>query len=277
MRLDLHVHSTASDGRVSPGDVVRRAVSGGLDVIALADHDTTAGIEEARATAEVLARTGGRSVEVVSAIEVSTTGHGEELHFLGYFVDPSHPSITSHAVRAKSVRSERMKEMIRRLDAQGVPVTFEEVLSAAGPDRQALARPHLARALVDGGHAASTVEAFDRFIGNAQEAFVPTGLLSPTRGIELIVGAGGIPVWAHPPHWMLDELIDPFLEAGLRGLEIYRPKNSASLIMKLESAARSRGLLVTGGSDWHGPDSGNLGDFWVTSEEVSGLLEAGGI
>jgi predicted metal-dependent phosphoesterase TrpH len=277
MRLDLHVHSTASDGQLSPGDVVRSAVAGGLDVIALSDHDTTAGFEEARATAEDLARGGGRGVEVIPAIEVSTTGHGEELHFLGYFVDPTHPSMTSHAVRARSLRNDRMQEMVRRLDSQGVEVTFDEVVSAAGPDRQALARPHLARALVERGYAGSTAEAFDRYIGNAHEAFVPTGLMSPTRGIELILGAGGIPVWAHPPRWLLEELLDPFVEAGLRGLEVYRPKNAATLTMKLERAARSRGLLVTGGSDWHGPDSGRLGDFHVSAEEVGGLLEAGGI
>ena len=170
-----------------------------------------------------------------------------------------------------------MREMIRRLDAQGGSVTFEEVLSVAGPDRQALARPHLARALVERGHARSAVDAFDRLIGNAHEAFVPTGLLSPVAGIELILEAGGIPVWAHPPQWLLDGLLDGFVEAGLAGLEIYRPKNSSNLTMRLEAAARPRGLLVTGGSDWHGPEGGNLGDFFVTGEEVSGLLEAGGI
>lgn len=277
MRLDLHVHSTASDGRLSPGDVVRQAVAGRLDVIALSDHDTTAGFTEARATAEGLAIGGGRGVEVIPSIEVSTTGHGEELHFLGYFVDPDHPSITSHAVRARTLRNDRMKEMVRRLGSQGVDVTFDEVVFAAGPDLQALARPHLARALVERGHAGSVAEAFDRYIGNAHEAFVPTGLMSPTRGIELILGAGGIPVWAHPPHWLLDELLDPFVEAGLQGLEIYRPKNAASLTMKLERAARTRGLLVTGGSDWHGPDNGSLGDFFVSSEEVGLFLETGGI
>lgn len=278
MRLDLHLHSTASDGQVSPQAVVREAARGRLDVIALSDHDTVAGVDEARRAAEAMAREeDGRGVEIIPAIEVSSTHDGEDIHVLGYFVDPEDRGLMAHADRAKDLRRSRMELMVDRLAGQGVAVTMEEVLDAAGPERQALARPHLARALVGRGHVGTVSEAFDRYIGNDHEAFVPTNLLTPADAVHLILGAGGIPVWAHPPEWLLDALLPGLVEAGLRGLEVYRPRNTARLILKLEETARDYGLLVSGGSDWHGPDSGPLGEFHVTGEEVARLLEAGGL
>lgn len=272
MRLDLHVHTRASDGAWTAAEVVAGAVQGGLDVIAIADHDTTGAVAEARAAAE------GARLQVIPAIEVSTTHGDREVHVLGYFVDPAAPSLVGHAARAVELRAERMREMLRRLAAQGVEVAFEEVEAAAGPERRVLSRPHLARALVARGRATSVSEAFERWLADGLAAFVPTRLASPEEGVAVILEAGGIPVWAHPPEDLLDELLPPLVQAGLRGLEVYRPVRRRAPVLRLEEECRSRGLLVTGGSDWHTPDAGTLlGDFFVTSGEVEGFLRAGGM
>jgi len=272
MRLDLHVHSTASDGSLSPGDVFRAAESGRLDVIALSDHDTAAGVRRLLA----LGLTG--TVQVVSAIEVSSTLDRREFHFLGYFVDPESPVIRKHEDRAVRLREKRMRGMIQRLERQNVLVEFSAVVRAAGPEGTALSRPHLARALVEAGYVASVPEAFDRFIGDRHPAFLPTLLLSPEEAIRLVLDAGGIPVWAHPPEDRVESLIPRLVQAGLRGLEVYRPRHDPRFTLRLEALCRAWKLLMTGGSDWHGPERGiELGDFFVTAEEVSALLEEGGM
>jgi len=272
VRLDLHVHSTASDGSWSPEAVVRGAAEGRLDVIALTDHDTIAGYPSAAAAGKEL------DVHVLPGIEVSSTFHGRDVHVLGYFVDVASPPLLSHADRAVRRREERMREMIERLVAQGTEITYEAVEAAAGPDHVVIGRPHLAKALVAAGHASSVVDAFNRFIGDQHPAFVPTHLLDPTGAVELILAAGGVPVWAHPPGDLVDALLPQLVRAGLRGMEAYRPSHSRSDVLRLERICSTAGLLVTGGSDWHSPDGGAaLGDFFVTGEEVGELLVLGGL
>ena len=171
-----------------------------------------------------------------------------------------------------------MKEMLALLSEDGIEVEFEEVEAAAGPDRVVIGRPHLAQALVEGGHATSVYDAFDHLIGDDAPAFVPTHLLEPAEAVEVVLAGGGIPIWAHPPREIVDALLPGLLDAGLRGLEVYRPRNRRSEIMRLESICKTAGLLMTGGSDWHGPDHGNaLGDFHVRAEEIERFLEAGGL
>jgi len=272
MRLDLHIHSTASDGALSPRDVLARCVAGRLDVVALADHDTTAGVRR-------LNRMGIRGdIQVVPALEVSSTLDQRELHFLGYFVDPEAEVIQRHEGRAVRLRERRMRGMIQRLGNQGVRVTIDAVARAAGPEGTALSRPHLARALVEAGYVSAIGEAFDLYIGDAHPAFIPTSLLSPEEAIRLVLDAGGIPVWAHPPEDRVESLLPRLVQAGLRGLEVYRPRHPARYTLRLEGLCRAWKLLMSGGSDWHGPDRGiELGDFFVSSEEVAGLLEEGGM
>ncbi|NIP58535.1 MAG: PHP domain-containing protein [Gemmatimonadetes bacterium] len=272
MRLDLHLHSTASDGLCSPATVVEKAVQGRLDVIALTDHDTAAGVPRARAAAR------GLPLHVIAAVEASSTWRGHDIHVLGYFVDPHAPAMRGHAERAKRLRTERMKEMLRRLGELGVEVAFEDVLEAAGPDRESLARPHLARALVETGHVQAVPEAFVRFIGDDGPAFVPTRLQEPQEAVAMILEAGGIPVWAHPPDEALEPLLPTLADAGLRGLEAYRPNHRPDQVEERLRWARRYGLLVSGGSDWHGYEHGpEVGAFYVTSGEVGELLEAGGM
>jgi len=270
MHLDLHIHSTASDGTATPEEVVEAALAGGLDVIALTDHDTTAGVSRARAAAA------GRSLEVITGVEVSTTTNGFELHILGYFVDPDHPALMAYEAAAGTRRDERMQEMVDNLQSAGIDVTFEAVVEAAGEDRGNLGRPHLARALLDAGYVSTVSEAFDRFIGNSHPAYVPTRLLTPEAGIELIVSAGGVPIWAHPWDEHLGRLLPGLVREGLRGIEVYRPRTPPHRVAELERLARKEGLLVSGGSDWHGPDDGSLGTFRVRDDEVKGLLAARG-
>lgn len=247
-------------------------MAGGLDVIALADHDTTAGVKTAQAAAV------GRSLQVIPGIEVSSTWQGREVHVLGYFVDPDAPDLVAHGKRALTVREERMRAMVARLAAQSVAVTFEDVEAAAGPDRVNIGRPHLARALVKLGRVTSVPEAFNTLIGDQHPAFVPTDLLGPGDAVALIAASGGIPIWAHPPGDLLDSLLPVLLREGLRGLEVYRPNNSRSDVVRLEGICRTAGLLLSGGSDWHTPDYGvPLGTFHVTGDEVEKLLTAGGM
>ena len=165
-----------------------------------------------------------------------------------------------------------------RLSDQGVGVGYADVEAAAGPDCGVIGRPHLARALVAGGFASSVHDAFRRLIGDDSAAFVPTHLLEPTEAVELILAAGGIPVWAHPPGDLVDTLLPSLIDAGLRGLEVYRPRHRRGEVLRYESICRSTGLLMSGGSDWHAPDHGaQLGDFHVTADEVEALLAAGGM
>jgi 3',5'-nucleoside bisphosphate phosphatase len=271
MRLDLHIHTTASDGAWSPA-AVARAAAARLDVIAITDHDTTAGIAGARLGAA------GLPIQVIPAVELSSTHRGRDIHVLGYFVDPEAPALKAHEEHAHGARERRMAQMIERLAGLGIRVEMDAVLAAAGPDRGSLGRPHLARALVEAGHAQSVPDAFDRWIGDLHPAFVPTDLLDPPGAVEVVRSAGGIAVWAHPPTDLLDALLPVLVRAGLRGLEVYRPRADPQQMGRLERAARTAGLVVTGGSDWHTPDAGSeLGDFHVTGDELSRFLEEGGM
>jgi predicted metal-dependent phosphoesterase TrpH len=167
--------------------------------------------------------------------------------------------------------------MLERLQAMGIIVPFDDVGAAAGPQARALGRPHLARALVQRGHAHSFAEAFDRFIGDAAPAFLPTNLLPQREAIALIHDAGGLAVWAHPRPDAFERSIRQMVDWGLDGVECFRPRCPPEESLRLEEACRSFGLLVTGGSDWHGTWHGRLGSFSVGRDEVGAFLERGGI
>jgi len=272
LRLDLHIHTTASDGAWSPGEVVNEAVVAGLDVIAITDHDTVAGV----ATAQE--RASNFSIQVISGIEVSSTYGTADIHVLGYFVDPRSPVLIEHGRIAGSRRAERMREMIERLDRMEIKISYGAVVDEAGPEGVVIGRPHLAKALVKAGYAKSVWDAFERLIGNESRAFVPTNLLEPAAAINLVREAGGIPLWAHPPEELVDSLLPLLLEAGLRGLEVYRPRSKKTDVLRLESICKANGLLMSGGSDWHNPQHGRaLGDFYVDAHEIEDLLHAGGL
>ena len=270
MRLDLHLHSTASDGSLSPSALVWAARAGGLDVIALADHDTCAGVVDAQ-------RTLSAQLHVIPAIELSTTLDGSELHVLGYFIDPTHPAILDYSATAAQKRRDRICGMLTRLEPYGVRLTLDEVLAAAERETLMIGRPHLARALAQRGYVQTVAEAFDRFIGDQGPAFLPTDLLSTRDGIDLIKRTGGVAIWAHPRLSAVEKQLSSLIAWNLDGIECYRPTAPAAEVAQLERTVKARGLLATGGSDWHGSWQGRLGDFYVGPDEVEPFLERGGM
>ncbi|MGQ0816360.1 MAG: PHP domain-containing protein [Gemmatimonadota bacterium] len=270
MKLDLHLHTTASDGSLSPSALTWAARSGGLDVIALTDHDTCAGIDEALATVP-------DNLHVIPGVELSTTLDATELHILGYFIDHKHDALTRHAREAAEKRAQRVRRMIALLANYNMHLTYEDVTANAVGTAGVLGRPHVARALQRKGYVQTIGEAFDRFIGDAGPCFLPTELLHPRDAIALIHAAGGVSLWAHPRPDLFERLLPMLVDWGLRGLECIRPRIQPSDIQFLEESAKQKGLLISGGSDWHGIWHGRLGDFFVREEEVAAFLDAGGI
>jgi 3',5'-nucleoside bisphosphate phosphatase len=268
-RVDLHLHTTASDGGLAPRDLVQAARAGRLDIIAVADHDTAAGVTDA--VAEAVA---AGDVRVVPAVEVSSTLAGQDLHVLGYFIDAGHAALARYAARAAERRRERLLQMAGRLRELGLPIADEEV-AAVFATTGSPGRPHLARILVERGWVRSHAEAFERYLGDAGPAFVPVELLTPAAAIALIRETGGAAVWAHPPPAALERELPRLVSWGLAGLECFRPRALPEERNRLLAAARAHGLVASGGSDWHGLWQGPLGDFAVGEADVRELLAFG--
>ena len=270
MRLDLHTHTTASDGVLSPSQLVALASAANLDALAITDHDTVAGL------AEGVQAGLNHSVQIIPGIEVSCSASGVPCHILGYFIDYQSSKLSDYTSRAIRAREDRMHEMLSRLANQNVMVDMDDVVKEAGPECSSLGRPHLARALVTKNYASSIGDAFDRLIGDGHQAQVSIRVLEANEAIGLIRDSGGIAVWAHPRLEVLQELLPELVTAGLRGLEVYRPKSSPEHVRKVKTRAEEMDLLVTGGSDWHGPGLGaELGAFYVTPDDISQFLFEG--
>lgn len=266
MRVDLHMHSWVSDGDVAPAEVVRLARAARLDVIAMTDHDTAAGVEEAVREAE------GLPIAVVPGIEISSRWETHELHILGYWIDPRSSAILQHQEKAVKRRYDRMVEMVERLKAQGLEISMDDVEAAAGPETKTLGRPHLARALFARGYTRYFGEAFSRYIGEGKPAFVAEGFPLPADAIDAIHAAGGKAVWAHPPSEWFGEGIELMASWGLDGVECYRPGTAPPDVQIFEAGARAHGLFPTGGSDWHGPQRSTLGEFAVPADRIPEIL-----
>lgn len=272
MRLDLHMHTTASDGAFAPSEVVRSALEGGLDVISITDHDTTSGIAPALQEAK------GSGLRVLTGTELSSTHGGQELHILGYGIDPAAEGISAHRARARDLRIGRMHEMIERLASLGVHLDYEQVERHSGPGGEMVGRPHLAQALVEIGAVPSFRAAFDRYIANGGPAYVPTELQTPAEAIETIAEAGGLAVWAHPPASVLHDVLPGLVDEGLAGLEVYRPLNSDAWIWELEESAKHFDLVTTGGSDWHNLERNPpLGAWHLESDQIPQFVEMMGL
>jgi predicted metal-dependent phosphoesterase TrpH len=270
MKLDLHSHTTASDGVLSPEDLVGLAKKSGLDALAITDHDTVAGLSEAMKSAL------DHSIQIIPGMEVSCVASGIPCHILGYFIDYKSSIVTAYTAGAIRAREERMNRMLDRLADQNIIIQIEDVIREAGPERSSLGRPHLARALVRKNYASSITDAFDKLIGDQHPAQMAIDALGATEAIRLIRDSGGIAVWAHPRLEVLDKLLPELVAVGLRGLEVYRPKSSPQHILALKTRATKMDLLVTGGSDWHGPGLGvDLGRFYVTDDDVNQFLREG--
>jgi predicted metal-dependent phosphoesterase TrpH len=266
-RTDLHIHTRASDGELSPAALVRAAIDGRLDVIAVTDHDTIGGVAEALAAAE------GGPVRVIPGVEISSQHEGLEIHILGYHIAPDAAPLLAHEHGALGRRQERAREMVRILQGRGIAIDYEDVLRAAGTDGRAIGRPHVARALLAGGHVRSMGEAFERYLADGGLAFVRTEFPSVRDSIEMVRASGGVSVWAHPGMDVLERFAPTFAEWGLGGIEVFRPNTSPTDGKRIRGVARGLGMFVTGGSDWHGPHRSRLGDFFVPADEVRELLD----
>jgi 3',5'-nucleoside bisphosphate phosphatase len=267
-QVDLHTHSTYSDGLLSPAMLVEEAASRGVRILALTDHDTVAGIGEARVAGERL------GVEIIPGVELSAAlPGGGEVHLLGYFVDVEDPALLAQLAGYARARSERMQRMVERLNRIGAPVALERVREIAG--HGTVGRPHLGRALVEAGYAEDLSDAFARFIGGGKPAFVPRPRVDPHDAIALVRAAGGVPVMAHPfSTGGVESVLDRLVPAGLAGMEVdygeYTPEDREIL----RQIAARRGLIATGGSDYHGPDrrsARELGSAPVSLESVAAL------
>jgi 3',5'-nucleoside bisphosphate phosphatase len=267
VRIDLHLHSNVSDGHLAPAELVAAAALAGLSVISLTDHDTIGGVPDAVAAGSTL------GVQVIPGIEVSTRTGEHEYHILGYWVDPLHPTMLEHQKIALARREHRMHGMVEKLRTLGMDISFDDVVRAAGPDVQALGRPHLARAMLDAGLTRYYGEAFARYIADGGIAYVSERFPEVEQAIELIHAVGGMAVWAHPDPDRFAADIHAFRAAGLDGVECYRPHLTHDETRALLRRVSELGLHPTGGSDWHGPARSQLGDFSVSREEVQGVLD----
>ena len=267
MRIDLHTHTIASDGLLAPEALVALAHDGGVGVLAVADHDSTDGVDPAM--------TAGRRVgmEIIPAVEINTDVHESEIHVLGYYIDHHQPWFQELLGRLRDGRVNRAAKMVEKLNALGIRIDFARVRALASG---AVGRPHVARALVEAGVVASTEEAFEKFLGRNGPAYVERMKLTPPEAVQVIQRAGGIPVLAHPGWGVKDEVIPALVEAGLEGLEVYYPDHTPAMVTRyLEIAGRLR-LLVTGGTDFHGGDLATKvppGSQYVPVECVEKLRE----
>jgi predicted metal-dependent phosphoesterase TrpH len=244
--IDLHSHTTASDGEHPPRELLALARAAGVTTLAVTDHDTVGGLERA----EEAAREAG--IRLVPGIEVSTETDGREIHLLGHFVDRTEPTLAAFSDRLRTERAERMGRLVEKLRTLGFPVTLEEVERIAAGAH--LGRPHLALALVDRGYVTSTKEAFDRLLGDGKPAYVERVRIQTEDAIRLLHGAGGTATVAHPgsskvsPH-----TLERLARAGLDGLEVFHPDHVPSQRETLLRTAGALGLVPTAGSDYHGP------------------------
>jgi predicted metal-dependent phosphoesterase TrpH len=269
VRIDLHTHSTASDGTLSPAEVVAAAAADGLDVVALTDHDTTDGWAGARSSMPP-------GMTLVLGAELSCAADGISLHLLAYLFDPRHPELAAEIARTRDDRIPRAQEMVRRLAAAGYPLSWDAVSAqAAGP----VGRPHIADALVSAGAVRDRDEAFTDLLRPGTPYFVRHYAADPVRVVGLVRAAGGVAVFAHPGAWRRgrvvgDDVIASLAQAGLAGLEVDHPDHDEPTRAHLRGLAGDLGLLVTGASDFHGTGKVNRIGQETTDPEVYAALVA---
>ena len=267
-QIDLHIHSTASDGRYRPEEIVRRAAALGLTVIALADHDSVDGITPALEAAKNFPR-----LKVIPCVEMSTDVDRGEVHVLGYFIDYTSQELKAALARFRDSREGRAQGMITKLAGLGIHIAWPRVQEIAGDG--SVGRPHIARAMLEKGYITSIKEAFDKYIARDGPAYVEREKMTPAEAVALIVRTNGLPVMAHPftvpdPEAMLPEL----KAAGLVGIEAYYNGYTAEEINRLVSLAKRHNLIVTGGTDYHGLDDGSeimMGGIDVPASSVERL------
>ncbi|MGI6668556.1 MAG: PHP domain-containing protein [Acetivibrionales bacterium] len=246
--IDLHVHTTASDGSMTPAEIVRYAYEKGLAAVAITDHDTMDGVEQALEEGRKL------GFEVIAGVEISVD-FMPEMHLLGYFLDGHYEPILNTLQDLREKREYRNPRIVSKLNDLGIEISMSEVDKKAGGS--IISRAHIARVLVEKGYVADMEEAFDKYLAFGRKAYVKKEKLAPDEGIAAIIRSGGIPVLAHPIYLdmtmaQLDNLLGELAEAGLKGIEAYYTDNTASQTEELLQLAKRHSLVATGGSDFHG-------------------------
>ena len=248
--IDLHLHTTASDGYLSPAQLAARAKAAGLTTISVTDHDTVAAI------AEVTELARGMGIRVIPGIEITAVDDGRDVHMLGYFFDPDSATLATLLERQRALRITRVREIGERLAALGMPVDVEAVLlTAAARPGSSVGRPQVARELMRSGYVASVQEAFDLWLATGRPAFIARTGPSPAAVVGAIHEAGGIASMAHPGVTKRDELIGPLIEAGLDAIEVYHSDHTPEAQRTYQRIAERHGVAITGGSDFHGDES----------------------
>jgi predicted metal-dependent phosphoesterase TrpH len=265
--IDLHMHSTYSDGHLTPGELVDMAARRGLAAVALADHDCLDGVPEYR---DAAARAG---IESIAAVELSCIHRGRDLHILGYGVDVDDETLQDMLTRFRDTRENRGLMIVKKLAEMGIHLDAEKILAKAGDG--ALGRPHIAEALVEGGYAKDFNEVFGKFIGEHCPAYVEKYKMSPGDAIRYIRGASGLAFVAHPGFYLDDmDGFNELLDERFDGIEVYHYQHTPETAQRLVRIANERGLLMSGGSDFHGFEGrDNLGEPKVPYEFFARIVE----
>ncbi|MGB9813586.1 MAG: PHP domain-containing protein [Thermovenabulum sp.] len=245
MLIDLHIHTTFSDGKLTPEEVVEKAAELNLKAIAITDHDTIDGISFAIERAKYYP-----SLEIVPGIEINTDFENEEVHILGYYIDYKDHFLQIKLREFQEIRNSRIKKMIEKLNRLNIPIKNEDVEKEA--DGPSLGRPHIARVLVKKGYASSVEEAFLLYLDKGKPAYVPRYKLTPVEAIELIKKSGGIPVLAHPGLIKNKGIVFKIIKMGIKGIEVYHKEHNKEDSNYFMELAKKYSLLMTGGSDCHG-------------------------
>ncbi|OGO04464.1 MAG: hypothetical protein A2Y60_04190 [Chloroflexi bacterium RBG_13_54_9] len=264
---DLHLHTSASDGRLNPAELVELAAARGLKVIAITDHDSTAGIDAAFEAAKAFP-----SLTVIPGVEINTDIPHGEVHILGYFIDYHQPDLQRTLATLRGARLDRAKKMVAKLEGLGISIEWERVLQLAKGG--AVGRPHIAQAMYEKGYVSSFQEAFDRYLGRNGPVYVERYRLTPLEAVELVVQVKGLPVLAHPAELAdLEDLLTQFQKAGLVGLEAYYNGYPIQTVRELVALANKHGLIASGGSDFHGNENdAPLGSVYVPLNAAQQLI-----
>lgn len=268
MPIELHCHSTASDGDCTPTELVERAIAIGITSLAITDHDTVDGVAEAFLAAREL------DLRIIPAVELSCHFEGREAHLLGYFVEYRDGDFLALLEKMKEERRQRVHRIIQKLGELGLQLSFSDVEEMASGD--AIGRPHVARALLNKGHVESISQAFDLYIGNQGPAYVGRSLLSLEEGIEAIRRAGGVSVLAHPGVYRDWARVERAMKLPINGLEVWHPAHKKADRKRAKRLGGRYNKVLTGGSDFHGPraDYHEMGSSQVTESVVTRLLNA---
>lgn len=247
--IDLHLHTTFSDGMSEAEDLIREAIAFGLDAIAITDHDNTQSYSIARQQAE------GSPLEVIPAIEINTVWeeYEQEVHILGYYIDLSEANLRDVIETHRSNRYQQIQALASRLKDKGLDITYEEIL-AQSRENGTLGRPHVARALLNKGQVETISDAFNQYLTRKSDVYIKRKTVSPHEAVEAIYECGGIPVIAHPGEMEhVEQLVEELIDYGLRGLEAYHKSHRPAIIEYHCTLAERHGLIITGGTDYHGP------------------------